>query len=146
MRSVCFLLCCLMLSGCLTSTRVQGDYISQRDDCRSVAERNAGQYSPQQSQSAALAVKDKNAVLAKIFNECMFINGWTITAGGGQKPNPPRVIAGGKPELDALSQGSRTSAARAAPPQEQQPKPNTYVTPSTPLPADRQPVNVPRGK
>ena len=123
----------IALTGCLTSSRVQKDYVEQRDECREVADRNAGQFQPGQAPSQALAVKGKNAVLAKIFSDCMYVNGWAVAA-PTQKPGPPRVIAGGKPELDQLN----ASAMRRP-----EPAP-TYVTPSTPLPANRQPVNPPR--
>ena len=73
----------LMLSGCLTSTRIQGDYVTLRDQCRRLAERNYQQYAPKaQSQSRALRTKDQNAVLAQIFSECMYYNGWTVAAPG----------------------------------------------------------------
>jgi hypothetical protein len=124
---------CALLSGCLTSSRVQADYKEQRDECRVVADRNAGQFHPQQAPSEALAMKGKNAVLAKIFSDCMYINGWAVAA-PSQKSGPPRVIAGGKPELDQLTASSMKRPAPAP----------TYVTPSTPLPANRQMINQPR--
>ncbi len=120
----------LTLTGCLTSSRVQKDYVEQRDECRGVADRNAGQFQPQQAPSEALAVKGKNAVLAKIFSDCMFINGWAVAA-PSQKPSPPRVIAGGKPELDQLNASAMRRPAPAT----------TYTPPSSPLPANRQPIN-----
>jgi hypothetical protein len=131
----------LSLTGCFTSSRIQADYIAQRDDCRATAEHSAtgsNPLTPQTPTEDVAAARRQGGVLTKIFTGCMNQKGWEFAAA---KPNPPRTIAGGKPELDALSQGSRSSAARTAP-QQQQPQPTVvYTTPATPLPADRRPVN-----
>jgi hypothetical protein len=138
------LLTLLSLGGCINPTRIQQDYIAQRDKCRDTAQDNAGYYHTQASASQALAVKDKNAVLAKIFSDCMYINGWTVAA-PGDKAIPPRQVAGGQDELGALGAlQSRQAAARRPQPSAAQQPPVTYIPSQRPLPANRQPVNVPR--
>jgi hypothetical protein len=144
------------VSGCFTSSRIQKDYIAQRDECRGFAERNIGQLPPPQAATPALQKRAQSANLAGLFSECMFNTGWTVAA-PNQKGNPPRLIAGGKPELDQLTgaamrrQPQPVEANRQPPPSQQnmqfdpnQAAPQGYVAPSSPLPANRQPVNPPQ--
>jgi hypothetical protein len=145
------------LGGCLTSSRIQKDYIGQRDECRDFAERNIGQLPPPQAATPALNARAQSANLAGLFSECMFNTGWTVAAPNNRN-NPPRLIAGGKPELDQLtasamrrpaSQPQPAEANRQPPPLQQQnmqfdpnpAAPQSYVAPTSPLPANRQPIN-----
>jgi hypothetical protein len=56
------------------------DYVDLRDKCRNMAEQQAPRFFPRNSPSSALGVKDRNAVLAQLFSDCMFSQGWTVAA------------------------------------------------------------------
>lgn len=109
-------LCIFLLSGCVHSSRVQMDYISQRDDCRNVAETNQQFYTNgSQGGSAALNTKDQGAILGKIFGDCMYINGWTVATPPQQQPRPgEQQIAAKDDDLEFLSTPSRSAAPAAA--------------------------------
>ncbi len=119
-----------VLSGCLTSSRVQMDYIDMRDECRQMAEENADFYKPQPAASQALQTKNVQAVLAQIFHDCMELKGWTVASPGIKRKAPPRYAP---------------PVPRAAP-QPQQPL--RYIPAEPPRPArqqsQRKPVNVAR--
>ncbi len=126
---------CLWLVGCTNSSRIQMDYLSLRDTCRGVAEENQQFYTAGQPQTGnpALRAKDQNAILAQIFSDCMYANGWTVASPG--KPGRFRR----EDDLAWLSTPSRV--ARAAPAQAQQ-QPPQQVSPQ----AAQQPPNQARSQ
>lgn len=95
-----------VLGGCTVPTRIQQDYIAVRDECRGLAEDNFQFYAPPEggSASSVLASKDRNAVLAQIFSDCMFKNGWTVASPGRRR------LATREDDLEFLA----TPSARAA--------------------------------
>ncbi len=80
------------MTACVHSSRVQLDYVGQRDECRDMAERNASFYNQRTTRQGRLSPQldtaDQNAVLAKIFSDCMFVNGWTVATPAQQQPKP----------------------------------------------------------
>ncbi len=132
----------LAMTGCVHPTRVQIDYISQRNDCRSSAEakqaiyvQNAGTLQGDTVRDA----KDRNAVLAKIFSDCMFVNGWTVATPPTQQAREDQIAAK-EDDLEFLSTPSKSSAARASSYEQQPARPAAAAAP----PAARKPVNAPR--
>ena len=123
LRNIACIIIATTLSGCVHSSRMQIDYVSQRDDCRDMAERNAAYYTRRNTiqgrLSPQLNAADKNAVLAKIFSDCMFVNGWTVATPAQQQPQPgaqpvprPPQFASRDDDLEFLTQPSTSTVAR----------------------------------
>lgn len=110
------------LSSCVNSAQVQRNYIATRDQCRARAEGDQGQYTSDQR----LSDRDRNAVLASLFSDCMFQMGWTVATppreGGGDGGGGIIDTAREKPQEQAL-----------APEQQRAPGGNVTLQPS-PLP------------
>jgi hypothetical protein len=89
----------MLLTCCAHSSRIQYDYIEVRDECRDFAEDNFNPYVAQYHRGAMLNGRDKSAILAKLFADCMYQKGWTVarpasknTASAPPQPQPPQVI------------------------------------------------------
>jgi hypothetical protein len=132
MKKITLLIAMLTLNGCVHNARIQLDYIEVRDECRDFAEDNfdlyVGQY---HNRATGLSGRDKSAVMAKIFAECMDKKGWTVASPGrGGANNGPR------------------SPQKVSPPGHTAPPPKFYLpneplrpASSVPIPAERQRIN-----
>ena len=68
------------------TTMIQRKYVSKRDDCRDSAEKLLSS-----ANNLSVNANDKNSVLATIFSECMFKQGWAVASPKrvGAKPTTP---------------------------------------------------------
>jgi hypothetical protein len=136
MKKICILMGLLILSGCTHGARIQYDYIDVRDECREFSEDNAGAYVQQYHNGAAqLSGRDKNAILAKLFADCMYQKGWTVAtpsgnkaggSGGGQQPQPSQP---------------NPAMQQSAPPIRYIPAEPIRPATNMPIPANRQRIN-----
>ncbi|TAE32690.1 MAG: hypothetical protein EAY65_06735 [Alphaproteobacteria bacterium] len=111
-----------LLAGCIHSSRVQLDYIEVRDECRSISENSLSERAAKERiniENTPQGAKNRNALLAQIFSECMRERGWTVAAPRSAKrpPAPP--------------------PAPPSPPS----NPIRYMPAETPMPAGRRPIN-----
>lgn len=106
------LLAMTCIGGCANPARVQRDYVAMRDQCRSYAESQEGQYVAGDQQ---IDDRGRGAVLATLFSDCMYEMGWTVATpprdgggngnGGGiidtarEKPQARNVTPGTAPEV-----------------------------------------------
>ncbi|MFO1242162.1 MAG: hypothetical protein U1E36_03035 [Rickettsiales bacterium] len=74
----------ILLSGCSDPSTVQRQYVAMRDQCRQSAEAEEGNY----TQNQQIDDRDRSAVLASLFSDCMYEMGWTVAT-------PPREGGGG---------------------------------------------------
>ncbi|TAE80980.1 MAG: hypothetical protein EAY76_05420 [Alphaproteobacteria bacterium] len=113
------------LAGCIHSSRVQLDYIEVRDECRSISENSLSERAAKERiniENTPQGAKNRNALLAQIFSECMRERGWTVAAPRSAKrpPAPPPA-----------------QPAQPTTP----PNPIRYMPAETPMPAGRRPIN-----
>lgn len=140
----------VLLGGCWHSSRVQLDYLDVRDECRDFSEDNFAPYVQQYHSGAMLGGRDKNAILAKLFADCMYQKGWTVASPGQRTGAPPPQGGGGYAQQpQAAPRGAPESAAAPIRYIESQPpRPPEYAQPVPPsremtFPANRQPINAP---
>lgn len=158
-RFVAALLASAILVSCTNPSRVQRDYISMRDQCRSYAESQEGQYLQGGQQ---IDDRGRGAVLATIFSDCMYEMGWTVATppregggddGGGiidtarEKPQGVADAApGAAPEVGnvtlqpsplPLSPTEKGAGAKANPYQSTQFPNSTYQSIPTPANTDK---------
>jgi len=65
----------LLLAGCGESSRIQDDYVAQRDSCQSLAEQQIVKY---QVPGKVVSPQARNAELVTLFSDCMAKNGWQV--------------------------------------------------------------------
>jgi hypothetical protein len=115
------------LTGCIHTARVQLDYIEVRDECRSIAEDRYDARAAREQvkdERTPEGMRNRNALLAQIFSECMRERGWTVAAPRGGKPSAP----------------TPPPPATSAPIPEAQ-KNIRYMPAETVMPAQRRPIN-----
>jgi hypothetical protein len=131
MQKLLLIIAMLLLNGCVHNARIQLDYIDVRDECRDFAEDNfdlyVGQY---HNRTMQLSGRDKSAVMAKIFAECMDKKGWTVASPGkGGANNAPRAPQQVSPP------------GHSSPPIRYIPNEPLRPASSVPIPAERQRIN-----
>jgi hypothetical protein len=116
----------LLLAGCYNPSRIQRNYVSQRDDCQQQAEQKMQKFDRPDRQISA---SSRNAELVSIFSDCMAKGGWQV-ASPKRKP-PTRATA--SPSLPRLS--PPITAAPAAPVAAPAPAPVPVSAPAAASPA-----------
>ncbi len=138
MKNIIILLTMIMLVGCVHNSRIQLDYIDVRDECRDFSEDNFASYVGQYHGGRQLSGRDKSAILAKLFADCMYQKGWTVAtpsggrgAGGAQQPPPqPQQQFAPQPQQQQIAPPLRYIPAEP-------PRPATNM----PIPSNRQRIN-----
>lgn len=155
MRARFIVVAFLALTACKSQSRVQGDYVADREDCQSFAERNIDYYLPPNQPTSDA---DRNAEMVTLFSNCMGQRGWQVakpkktdevatTAPNGSPSYPngypsgaaaATVIITQQPPAAAAAAPPAAAAAAPAPSPETTPMGNQY-SPSPP-PATYQPM------
>ncbi len=129
-----YVMAILLLTSCTHGARIQYDYLDVRDECRDFSEDNFAPYVGQYySASGGLTVRDKNAILAKLFADCMYQKGWTVATPGKGNSAPQRQPS--SPQPSSMSQ-----PAMQQPPAQQPAPPIRYIPAEPPRPATNMPI------
>jgi hypothetical protein len=135
MRYLPVVIAIFMLVGCAHNARIQLDYIEVRDECRGFAEDNFDLYLNQHhGRNVQLSGRDKSAVMAKIFAECMDRKGWTVAS-------PGKGSGGGGGNAPSRSPQQVSPPSHSVPPIRYIPNEPLRPASSVPIPAERQRIN-----
>lgn len=116
----------LLLAGCGESSRIQDDYVAQRDSCQSLAEQQIVKY---QVPGKLVSPQARNAELVTLFSDCMAKNGWQVAT-------PKREDAPGGTPASAPAAAPVVGPVPAAPlPAPVTPAPVVAPVPAAPVPA-----------
>ncbi len=116
----------LLLAGCGESSRIQDDYVAQRDSCQSLAEQQIVKY---QVPGKVVSPQARNAELVTLFSDCMAKNGWQVAT-------PKREDAPGGSPASAPAAAPVVGPVPAAPlPAPVTPAPVVAPVPAAPVPA-----------
>jgi hypothetical protein len=116
----------LLLAGCGESSRIQSDYVAQRDSCQSLAEQQIVKY---QVPGKLVTPQARNAELVTLFSDCMAKNGWQVAT-------PKREDAPGGTPASAPAAAPVVGPVPAAPlPAPVTPAPVVAPVPAAPVPA-----------
>jgi hypothetical protein len=116
----------LLLAGCGESSRIQDDYVAQRDSCQSLAEQQIVKY---QVPGKLVTPQARNAELVTLFSDCMAKNGWQVAT-------PKREDAPGGTPASAPAAAPVVGPVPAAPlPAPVTPAPVVAPVPAAPVPA-----------
>lgn len=89
MKKIISIVTILLISSCKHGADIQYDYDNVRDECRSFAEDNFKPYVEQYHRGAMLNGRDRSAILAKLFADCMYQKGWSVARPSGKKASAP---------------------------------------------------------
>ena len=118
----------LLLAGCGESSRIQDDYVAQRDSCQFLAEQQIVKY---QVPGKVVTPQARNAELVTLFSDCMAKNGWQVAT-------PKREDAPGGTPANAPAAAPVVAPVPAAPvvaPAPVTPAPVVAPVPAAPVPA-----------
>jgi hypothetical protein len=104
-----------MLAGCMSQSDIQRDYVSQQNECRTVAAQRI-EGVPDSDTQAAAGVR---------FSECMNRAGWRVAM---PKPSGGQVAQGPVPNPPSGAPSTNPSAAAASAPVAQMPPPYNPAT------------------
>jgi hypothetical protein len=132
MKKIIAIISLTLLTACKHGADIQYDYDDVRDECREFAEDNFNPYVAQYHRGAMLNGRDRSAILAKLFADCMYQKGWTVARPTGKKTSSVPPQSAPNPNF---------SPAQPAPPQyfipSEPPRPATGM----PIPSERYRIN-----
>jgi hypothetical protein len=142
--SITLLLAPLLLSACMSNSKIQSRYNVDQATCQGIAEQNIDYYLPKDRQVSGA---DRNAQMVTLFSDCMGKGGWQVGKPKKKKDDEVTSSAPSTPPAKTESPAP-ASAAPAAPPQRSTPEttpmsPAGVVPPPSPItspPAVYQPV------
>jgi hypothetical protein len=114
----------LVLAACGESSRIQDDYVAQRDDCQSLAEQQIVKY---EVPGKAVTPQARNAELVTLFSDCMAKNNWQVAT----------------PKREDAPAGTPAAAPAAIPVPAPMPVAPVPVIAPTPAPAPAMPAPAP---
>jgi hypothetical protein len=124
---IAWIVALLLLAGCGESSRIQDDYVAQRDSCQFLAEQQIVKY---QVPGKVVTPQARNAELVTLFSDCMAKNGWQVAT----------------PKREDATVGTPAIAPAAAPapaaPVPVTPAPAAAPAPAAPVPAPVMPAPV----